>query len=399
MGVIPSYTLDLVRGFKNFMQQKHIYTVTELTYDLRVILEDSFGEVWVEGEVSNLRTPSSGHIYFTLKDERAQLNCVIFKSNSGIRFEMMDGIQAICFGRISVYEKAGQYQLYVARLEPKGFGALQLAFEQLKARLSKEGLFDPGHKRPLPLFPQRIGIITSPTGAVIRDLLNILDRRFSNLHIIINPVRVQGDGAAEEIARAVDEFSGLDIAVDVLIVARGGGSIEDLWAFNSEVVARAIYNSRIPVISAVGHQTDTTIADFVADVRAPTPSAAAEMVIVAKQDLLKRIETDLKRLNLVVSNIISQKSQAIDELARSALSCIEHMIAIQKERLANFAGRLEALSPLKVLSRGYSITFRLPKRQLCYDVDVLNVGDCVETRLKHGIFTSRVEDIKVKGER
>lgn len=381
------------------MQEKHIYTISELTRNIRVILEDSFPDIWVEGEISNLRIPSSGHIYFTLKDEYAQLNCVIFKSNAeSIKFELTDGIKVVSFGRVSVYEKAGQYQLYVERIEPKGLGALQLRFEQLKSKLSKEGLFDAARKRPLPFFPQTIGVVTSPTAAALKDILNVLERRFSNLHIILNPVRVQGEGSALEIASGIEEFNRLDIPVDVLVVARGGGSLEDLWAFNEEIVARAIYNSKIPVISAVGHQTDWTIADFVADTRAPTPSAAAEMVIGRKQDILEKIDVNLKRLNLAVSGIIPQMSQRIDELGRAIVTHIGHIVALGKENLASLSGRLEALSPLGVLARGYSITLKMPGRELIYDTAGLSTDELVETRLKKGVFISRVEEIKSASE-
>lgn len=254
-------------------QDKHIYTVSELTREARMLLESAFPAVWVEGEISNFSIHSSGHMYFSLKDENAVLNCAMFRSeNQQLKFGPKDGMQVLCFGRISIYDKQGRYQLYVQTMEPKGLGALQLAFQQLKERLQKEGLFDAAHKKPIPFLPQRIGIVTSPTGAAIRDILNISTRRFQNIHIIINPVRVQGEGAAIEIANAIKEFNEY-AKLDVIIVARGGGSLEDLWSFNEEIVARAIYDSKIPVISAIGHEVDFTIADFVADFRAPTPSA------------------------------------------------------------------------------------------------------------------------------
>lgn len=376
------------------MQDKHIYSVAEITRNIRIILEDSFPEVWVEGEVSNLRIPSSGHIYLTLKDEYASLNCVIFKTDAKrIKFELTDGLKVISFGRISVYEKTGAYQLYAEKIEPKGLGALQLAFEQLKARLAREGLFDTAHKKPLPLFPQTIGVVTSPTGAAITDILTVIERRFSGLHIILNPVRVQGEGACIEIASAIDEFNRLSLPVDVLIIARGGGSLEDLWAFNEELVARAIYNSKIPTISAIGHQTDWTIADFVADVRAPTPSAAAEMVITLKKDIIERIDVNLKRLNLAINSIIPQKSQAVDELSKALVTYARHTIAMARKSLSSFLGRLEALSPLGVLARGYTITLKLPDRELIYDAAMLKKDERVQTRLKKGTFISRVESI------
>ncbi|MCX5656755.1 MAG: exodeoxyribonuclease VII large subunit, partial [Candidatus Omnitrophica bacterium] len=286
-------------------EHRYIYTVSELNRQIRTILEDSFPVIWVEGEVSNLKRPSSGHLYFTLKDENAQLRTVLFKNNQGkLKFELEDGQKIICGGSVTVYEKQGEYQLLVEKIEPLGIGALQLALEQLKERLMKEGLFDPLHKRALPSMPCHIGIVTSPTGAAIRDILKVIRRRFFNIEISINPVRVQGEGAAQEIARAIEEFNELG-DIDVLIVGRGGGSLEDLWAFNEEPVARAIYNSKIPVISAVGHEIDWTIADLVADVRAPTPSAAAEMVIVEKEKISQSVALSAERINQAIRNIIS----------------------------------------------------------------------------------------------
>ncbi len=262
--------------------EKRIYTVSEITRNIRVVLEESFSRVWVEGEVSNYTFHSSGHMYFSIRDNKATLQCAMFRrANKNLKFKLKDGMKVICFGSISVYEIRGNYQLIVEEVEPKGIGALQLQFEQLKEKLRKEGLFDEGHKVPVPYLPIRIGIVTSPTGAAIHDILNVSRRRFSNIEIIINPVKVQGEGAKDEIANAINEFNKLK-NIDVMIIGRGGGSLEDLWPFNEEVVARAIYNSEIPIISAVGHEIDYTISDFVADKRAPTPSAAAELVIPRK---------------------------------------------------------------------------------------------------------------------
>ena len=262
-----------------------ILTVSELTREIKEILEDRFPDVWVEGEISNVRVPPSGHIYFTLKDDTSQIRAVLFKMQARtLRFIAEDGLHVICRGRVSLYEKRGDYQLILGSMEPKGIGALQLAFLQLKEKLEKEGFFDPARKKPIPMVPQNIGIVTSPTGAVIRDMLHILNRRFENLHILLYPVRVQGEGASGEIVEAVKYFN-QRTDVDVIIVGRGGGSLEDLWAFNEEAVARAIYHSRIPIISAVGHETDYTVSDFVADLRAPTPSAAAELVVRDKKEI------------------------------------------------------------------------------------------------------------------
>ncbi len=258
---------------------KKIYSVSEITHEIKVLLEGRFPGVWVEGEISNIRKPGSGHVYFTLKDEGSQLQAVLYRSQfSRSKFDLKDGLQVIAFGDVSVYAKGGRYQITVAEIEPKGLGALQLAFEQLKQRLAKEGLFAPEKKKRIPLLPERIGIVTSPTGAAIRDILTVIERRFANVRILISPVRVQGETAAGEIAAAIDGFNSR-ADVDVIIVTRGGGSLEDLWAFNEEAVARAIAGSHIPVISAVGHEIDFTISDFVADLRVPTPSAAAERAI------------------------------------------------------------------------------------------------------------------------
>jgi exodeoxyribonuclease VII large subunit len=264
---------------------RYILTVSELTQEIKGILEEKFPDIWVEGEVSNLRVPPSGHLYFTLKDNFCQIRAVLFKMQARtLRFLPEDGLQVICRGRVSLYEKRGDYQLILETIEPKGIGALQLAFLQLKGKLEKEGLFDPAHKKPIPMIPQKIGIITSPTGAVIQDILHILERRFGNLHVLLYPVRVQGEGASSEITKGIKYFNQL-ADVDVIIVGRGGGSLEDLWAFNEEGVARAIYHSKIPIISAIGHETDYTISDFVADLRAPTPSAAAELVVRDKREV------------------------------------------------------------------------------------------------------------------
>ncbi len=279
-----------------FAPDRRIFTVSELTTQVRELLEDRFADVWVGGEISNTRAAPSGHYYFTLKDRDAQLRCVCFRQNAlYLKLKPQDGLAALVRGRVSVYEVRGEYQLYVEYLEPQGYGALQLAFEQLKRKLAAEGLFDEERKRPLPEFPRRIGIVTSPRGAVISDMLRILERRFEGLQILVYPVLVQGDGAADDICKALRHFSDTR-CVDVVIVGRGGGSLEDLWAFNEESVARAIAECPIPVISAVGHQADFTIADFVADLRAPTPSAAAELVIRQKSEFVEMISGVERRL-------------------------------------------------------------------------------------------------------
>ena len=293
-----------------------VYTVSELTLRLKVALEEAFPAVWVEGEISNLRTPGSGHAYFTLKDEGAQLSAVLFRGRGRrVRFELEDGMQVLAFGGLDVYAARGQYQLVVEMMEPKGLGALQLAFEQLKRKLEAEGLFDEGRKRPLPAFPRVIGVVTSPTGAAIRDILNIIGRRFGDLRILIAPVRVQGDGAPAEIVQALVNLQEM-AELDVIVVGRGGGSIEDLWAFNDETVARAIVACRVPVISAVGHETDFTIADFVADLRAPTPSGAAELVVREKLAVIERLVDLYARLKQAVTADVTAQRERLEFLAR-----------------------------------------------------------------------------------
>jgi len=295
---------------------RYILTVSELTQEIKDILEMKFPDIWVEGEISNLRIPPSGHIYFTLKDDFSQIRTVLFKMQARtLRFSPEDGLHVICRGKVSLYEKRGEYQLIVEGMEPKGIGALQLAFLQLKERLEKEGLFDIFNKKPIPMIPQHIGIITSPTGAVIRDMLHIIQRRFENVHILLYPVRVQGEGASYEIARAIEYFNER-MDVDVIIVGRGGGSLEDLWVFNEEAVARAIYHSKIPIISAVGHETDYTISDFVADLRAPTPSAAAELVVKDKKEVKNTIHYLESRLDSQILQILQENRMGLSHLGK-----------------------------------------------------------------------------------
>ncbi len=437
-----------------------IFTVSELTREIKDLLEMTFSDLWVEGEISNLRVPPSGHAYFTLKDDLSQIRAVLFKGQARhLRFNPEDGLQVICRGRVSLYEKRGEYQLILEAMEPKGIGALQLAFLQLKERLEKEGLFDAGRKRPLPMLPQKIGIVTSPTGAVIRDMLHIIDRRFENVHILLYPVRVQGEGASSEIAAGID-YLNQHQDVDVIIVGRGGGSLEDLWAFNEEAVARAIHRSRVPVVSAVGHETDYTIADFVADLRAPTPSAAAELVVRDKRetknaihsltirlesrmlqalqevrtrlshlrrimgDPKKRIEEHLLRVderanrmilimswtmkrdreqylhhrsNLFLRNPLQRiqnvrllLSQREKELAQNT----RHGIEIRKKRLEGMLGKLDSLSPLAILRRGYSITRKTPSLQIVRSASQVREGEKVEVRLHEGTLLCGVERAK-----
>ena len=402
------------------INKRHIYTISELTRKIKGVLEGAFPAIWVEGEISNLSCPSSGHIYITHKDESSVLKAVLFKNaNKDLKFQLKNGMQVVCFGKIDLYAPQGQHQIKIFKIEPKGVGALQLAFEHLKERLAKEGLFDQKHKKPLPFLPQRIGIVTSRTGKAIGDILKVLKRRFANLEIILNPVRVQGEGAAQEIAKAIDEFNKFG-KVDVLIIGRGGGSLEDLWAFNEEIVARAIFRSQTPVISAVGHDYDNTISDLVADERAATPSVAAEKVIAHKQELLDRIDNFSSRAKIAIFNkiellqhgfnalkeryafrqptdLIQQYQQRIDDLVSSLDLKAKHLAEIYRERYNVLIGKLHALSPLNILSRGYSITLRLPERKIIKKAHTLKPGVKVQTQVAEGVFVSKVEEILKNG--
>ncbi len=343
--------------------QRHIWKVSELTEQISALLEDAFRDVWIEGEVSNYRAAQSGHLYFTLKDSRAQIRCVCFRDQvRGLKFRPEDGLHITVRGSLGVYEPRGEYQVYVSYIEPVGLGALQLAFEQLKKKLETEGLFDEERKKPLPLLPRCIGIVTSPTGAAIRDILRVLKRRFANLRVQLYPVKVQGEGAAGEIAAALKYFNREKIA-DVLIVARGGGSLEDLWAFNEEIVARAIAASDIPVITGIGHETDFTIADFVADLRAPTPSAAAEIVVRSRQEFESHIQAyfrDLVReMRYLLSErrhrmrdlqshhgfrqvelLVRRRHQQVDELSAGLGTSLRRQLALAQQRLAKGSAQI-----------------------------------------------------------
>ncbi|OEU53310.1 MAG: exodeoxyribonuclease VII large subunit [Desulfobacterales bacterium C00003106] len=319
--------------------ERRIYTVSELTHSIKSLLENTYPFVWIAGEISNFRIPASGHFYFTLKDHGAQISSVMFRGqNRFLKFQPEDGTEIIGMGRITVFEPRGSYQIILEVMEPKGIGALQLAFEQLRKRLSDEGLFDETHKRPLPFLPAKIGVVTSPTGAVIRDIIHVARRRFDNMRIVIAPVRVQGAGAEKEIASALKLLNERR-DVDVIILARGGGSLEDLQPFNTEEVARAVFESRIPVVSSVGHETDYTIADFVADVRAPTPSAAAEVVIPKKDDLIAQIGSARDLLGTVFSNKITGFRDHIHHISQR-LSDPARLIANLRLRLDDNLSRI-----------------------------------------------------------
>ncbi|MBN1353568.1 MAG: exodeoxyribonuclease VII large subunit [Candidatus Omnitrophica bacterium] len=398
-------------------EKEHIYTVSELTRNIRAILEGTFSSVWVEGEISNFTKHQSGHMYFSIKDRDSVLSCVLFRRvNAGLKFEIKDGMKVLCFGKISIYDKRGQYQLYVEKIEPKGIGALQIAFEQLKEKLRKEGLFDESRKKGVPFLPQKVGVITSPTGAAIRDILNVARRRFSNIEIILNPVRVQGDTAKDEIAEALDFFNRSFKSLDVIILGRGGGSLEDLWPFNEETVARAICRSKIPVISAVGHEVDWTISDFVADFRAPTPSAAAELVIPKKEDLVSLVKglhermrsSLLSKLQFAEETVktlmaryafkqpfdmIIQREQELDDIIKELSLKEESLVRLKEESFNMLTAKLHALSPLGVLKRGYSITLREKDGKLIKDSSVVRKKDLIKTKLAKGEVVSRVEDV------
>jgi exodeoxyribonuclease VII large subunit len=438
---------------------RRIFTVSELTRAVKDTLEGRFGGLWVEGEVSNLRVHTSGHVYFTLKDEEAQVRAVLFRSRvRRLRFEPADGLHVLAFGRLDVYAVRGEYQLVCEVLEPKGLGALQLAFEQLKARLAAEGLFDPGRKRPLPALPRRIGLVTSPTGAAVRDFLRVVTRRFAGLEVLVCPVRVQGDTAAAEIAEALGTLNRAG-NLDVIVVARGGGSLEDLWAFNEEAVARAIAASKIPVISAVGHETDVTIADFVADLRAPTPSAAAELVVREKVELVRQLTALRARLGQAIGRrtgrladrladfrrrrvltdpgrplrdwarrvddlgvrlgraVSRQDARTRERLERAARALRPALLAApvrHQQRLAGqlggrlaravrgeaarrrrameaLAARLDGLSPLACLARGYAIVAST-SGEVVTQADAVRVGERVTVRLRAGELGCRVEE-------
>lgn len=445
-------------------QLKKIWTVTELNSAIKDMIEPNFEDIWLEGEVSNYKLYSSGHAYFTLKDESSQISAVMFDfvGLTQGKFKLEDGLKVIARGRVTLYVKSGKHQIVVSYIEPKGKGALQLAFEQLKLKLQREGLFDPSHKKPIPLLPQKIGVVTSPTGAAIRDILTVINRRFANVHILIYPVAVQGENAKFEISEAIYELNQNFPDIDVMLVGRGGGSYEDLWAFNEEIVARAIYASKIPVISCVGHEIDFTIADFVADLRAPTPSAAAELVVKNKEDLKVRLkhlytvlystlsekisiyEQKLKHLsaNTYLKNpfeYFSDVAQTLDILTEKLFNTLNYMlqqkthsleilknklfslsptalityfkikveelfkhlqknvenIYLKKEQRFDFVVKsLNSLSPLNILSRGYSIVWKLPEKILLKNSKDVKSNDRIEVKLEKGSLFATVEKIE-----
>lgn len=436
-----------------------LLSVSDVTRLIRDSLEHQFRDVWIEGEVSNLRVPSSGHLYFTMKDEQSQLRSVLFRSEaSRLRFSLQEGMLIVARGRISVYEPRGEYQFVVDTVEPKGIGALQLAFEQLKERLAREGLFDEARKRPLPAFPWTIGVVTSLTGAAVRDIVAVLRRRCPLVNILIAPVPVQGDGAAESIADAITALSRMP-QVEVMIVGRGGGTLEDLWAFNEEVVVRAIARSQIPVVSAVGHEIDVTLSDFAADYRSPTPSAAAEAVVPVLEEIVERLGETTGRLRRTVQTVllmqrhrwersvgllretrfrIQAQVQRVDELSdgmvrsfkdrlsllhrftvdhrhallarspqnriRTSLMLVPQLclrleqearrgLIYRKQSVESYMSALDALSPLAILKRGYSVVQTIPTGQIVRRAADVTVGDVVQARLSEGRLLCLVKEV------
>jgi exodeoxyribonuclease VII large subunit len=390
-------------------------SVSELTLQIKAALEADFSTVWVSGELSNVSRPHSGHVYLTLKDQDAQIRGVMWRSvASQLAFELRDGMEVVCKGGIDVYPPRGAYQLIIRRIEPLGVGSLQLALRQLQQKLAAEGLFDPQHKKPLPRFPRRIALVTSPTGAAIRDFLEVLRRRWRGVDVLVIPARVQGDGAAADLVRGIQAANALPEAPDVLVVTRGGGSLEDLWCFNEEPVVRAIFASHIPVVSAVGHEIDVTLSDLVADVRALTPSEAAELVAPSAEQLREQLANHRQRLSAALRgraamgrarldaiaghrafrrpfDRIQDLARTIDELDLRASRAMRYLLDRSRERLQGAAGRLESLSPLGVLQRGYSLTLRTEDEALVTDPRQLTVGDSITTKLAAGTLTSRVE--------
>ncbi len=389
-------------------------TVSQLNNYIKRVMDANgyLSQIWVKGELSNFKRHYSGHIYMTLKDETSAIRAVMFRSSAAaLAFEPENGMKVLARGRVSVYERDGQYQLYVEEMQPDGLGALYVAFEQLKARLGEEGLFDEEYKKPIPRFPRRIGVVTAKTGAAVRDIINVLSRRYPLAEVYVCPVLVQGEAAAGEIAAAISYLNETDF-VDVIIAGRGGGSMEDLWAFNEEIVARAIFASRIPVISAVGHEVDFTIADFVADLRAPTPSAAAELAVPDAAELKTRIAQLADRMTYRMNGLLEgwQKTLAslsearafvqfgsqladrriyVDDLAAQLARAMDGEIQGKRDRLSALSGKLDALSPLKVLGRGYAIA-RDASGGVVRSVADVAPGDRLNVRLADGELACEV---------
>jgi exodeoxyribonuclease VII large subunit len=393
----PAKIADLKSGGGEAPAGPRIYSVGELTDCITEIIDGDgrLQDIWVKGEVSNSSRSAAGHAYFVLKDERAVVNCVMFREAFGrLKFQLADGLKLLVRGEITVYAPRGSYNLKVVEARPEGLGALFLAFEQLKKKLAAEGLFDPKLKRRLPVLPAVVGVVTSPTGAVLQDIRNILFGRFPNARLLLAPSRVQGEGAAQEIIAALKLLNSLEEEPpEVIILARGGGSLEDLWAFNDEALARAIRASRIPVVSAVGHETDFTIADFVADVRAPTPSKAAEMVMPRRSDIEERIRMLSTGLRRELAGRFDQARLRTDELSRSLGRSVQQLLERRREKLQRYQDLLDAMSPMQVLGRGYSITIRQATGSAVRDPADLREGEDVRTLVSKGDFVSTVKAV------
>jgi exodeoxyribonuclease VII large subunit len=377
-------------GRRAALDEDGLYTVSGLTAQIRAVLEGDFGEVGLTGEVSNLARPRSGHVYFSLKDDSAQIRAVLWKADARrVVFDLEDGLAVRAWGGLTVYEPRGEYQVIIKRLEPVGIGPLELAFRQVVQRLAAEGLFDPGRKRPLPRFPRRIVVVSSPTGAAVRDFLKVTGRRWPSAEVLLAPSRVQGEGAAAEIAAAIALANRVP-GVDFVVLARGGGSLEDLWAFNEEIVARAIFASALPVVSAVGHEIDTTVADLVADVRAPTPSAAGEMCVPDAAEVLAGRDGLRDRMARALSARARDARAGLDRLADRAQRALAIDLDRKRRDLARLAAQLEALSPLGVLARGYSLTQRLEDGAVVRSPADAPAGTRLRTRLAAGEVVSQV---------
>ncbi|MGQ9576031.1 MAG: exodeoxyribonuclease VII large subunit [Thermoguttaceae bacterium] len=397
---------------------QRVLSVSELTALVEGVLEDAFPDVWVAGEISDLARPQSGHCYFTLKDAGAQIAALIWRSAAAqVRFDLRDGLEVVCHGHLEVYAPRGRYQLIVEEIIPRGIGALELALRQLRDRLAREGLFDPARKRPLPPFPRKIAVVTSPTGAALRDFLEVLRRRWQAVDVLVVPARVQGEGAAQQIAAAIAAVNRLTVPIDCLVVTRGGGSLEDLWAFNEEVVVRAIRASRIPVVSGVGHEIDVTLADLAADVRALTPSEAAERVAPAAEEIAAQLRQYAARLAGVIRSRLAaarsrwealaaspalsrplarlhDQARRIDELESRLLAAVRQHLRDGLRTADGLAARLDSLSPLAVLRRGFSLTERVRDGRLVRDVSQIALGEPLRTRFARGQAVSRVEQIE-----
>ena len=394
-------------------QTDRVYSVTEINTLVKQILEDTVDHVWVEGEISKYMMATSGHRYLTIKDEGAVLDCAMWKNTVRLDFKPELGVRVRAYGHLSVYPPRGSYQLIITQLIGVGIGPLEVAFQKMKEKFLKEGLFDEAHKRPLPQFPEKVGVVTSPTGAVIQDIRRTIESRYSGIEVILHPVKVQGEGAKEEIAAGIETLNDRD-DIDVLIVGRGGGSLEDLWAFNEEVVARAIYDSRIPVISAVGHEVDITIADFVADLRAATPTMAAQIVTEgwvrvkgelpilnkrferAMQQLMNMRSQRLERLKMShalrrPADLFLLWSQRVDETVERMTRAVEQELRHETQRVQGINDRLVALSPDHVLQRGYSITRKVGNPKALRASGQVNAGEKLETRLADGTIISTAE--------